>query len=265
MSPKRRWIETLARVGFAVKGLLYLVLGGLALRFALGDGGRLTDAHGAIATLLRTEYGRPLVGSVAVGLAFYAVWRFIEAFADANGKGTGAGGIASRAVYALSGCIYGLLAVDGMILSLAVGANGSGGAELPPTLLGSELAHWGAILVGLGLGGYGIAQLGRSLSSTLSDRLSLRRVERSAGPWPIRISRVGIAGRAVVLVLMGVVLVRRAATSTDAAAQTNSGDSLRLLAALPAGDWLLMLVAAGVIAYGVFQLVQARYRVITPP
>ena len=69
----------------------------------------------------------------------------------------------------------------------------------------------------------------------------------------------------MVLMLMAVVLLRRATTSVAAAARTDTGDSLRLIAALPTGDWLLAGVAAGLIAYGVYNLVMARYRRITPP
>lgn len=260
----RRWVETLARAGFGVKGALYLLLGGLALQFAVGAGGRLGNAYEAVAAVRATSYGQAIVGVVAIGLALYAAWRFLEAFADANGKGRDAGGLASRAVYALSGAVYAVLAIDAAILAFAPGSR-NGSTELPATLTGSVLAQWAAMLIAAGLVIYGIAQLRRSFSSSLSDRLSLHRVERDIGRWPVRVSRAGIAGRAVVLIMLGVVLARRATTSVDAASQTDTGDSLRVIAALPTGQWLLACVAAGLMAYGVFQLVQARYRRISPP
>ena len=78
-------VETLARIGFAVKGAVYLILGLLALLAGLGErGGRITDTHGAIATLLGQPFGRLVVGVLALGLALYSGWRFLEAFADAN-------------------------------------------------------------------------------------------------------------------------------------------------------------------------------------
>ena len=261
---RRAWVAALARVGFAVKGLLYLMLGALALQFALGNGGRLTDPSGAIAGLFTTPYGHPLVIAVASGLALYAAWRFLEAFADANNKGTDASAIASRAVYALSGVVYSVLAIDAGILAYA-GRRGATNTDLPTTITGSELARWMVLLVAAVLVGYGLMQLRRSASRRLSDQLSHARVQRHVGHWPVRISRIGIAGRGIVLLLMGVVLGQRAVTSVDAAARTGTADSLRLIAALPTGDWLLAGVAAGLMAYGVFQLVQARYRSITPP
>jgi hypothetical protein len=260
---QRTWIAALARLGFAVKGILYLLLGGLALRFATSGGGALTDPHGAVVALLQRPYGRPLVAFLAAGLAFYAAWRFLEAFADANNKGTDRDGLTSRAVYALSGSVYGLLAYDAARLALASG--GAGGVELPATMTGSPLARGMAMFIAVGLFAYGASQLWAAFSTSLSDQLSHGQVEHDAGRWPVRVSRVGIAGRAVVLMLMAVVLLRRATISASAAARTDTGDSLRLIAALPTGDWLLAGVAAGLIAYGVFNLVMARYRRITPP
>src|SRR5688500_11762479 len=261
---QRTWITALARLGFAVKGVLYLLLGGLALRFATSGGGALTDPHGAVVALLQRPYGRALVTFLAAGLAFYSAWRFLEAFADANNKGTDRDGLISRASSALSGIVYGVLAFDAASLVLASGA-ATGGVGFPATLTGSPLARSVAMFLAVGLFAYGVSQLWTAFSVSLSDQLSHGQVEHDAGRWPLRVSRIGIAGRAVVLMLMAVVLLRRATTSVAAAARTDTGDSLRLIAALPTGDWLLAGVAAGLIAYGVYNLVMARYRRITPP
>ena len=260
----RQWVERGARAGFAAKGIVYLVLGGLALRFALGQGGQLTDPHGAVARLLSTPYGRLLVGAVAIGLGLYAGWRFLEAFADANNKGSDRGALLARAKSAISGAVYGILAVDAATLALGTGS-GNSADDLPSTLLGGMLTRWTAGLVALVLIGYGLTQLRHALAAKLGDQLSASRVERHAGPWVLLVSRIGMAGRAVVLIAMGFILGRRAMASPRTAAETDTGDSLRLIAALPTGEWLLIGIAAGLIAYGLFQLVQARYRTISPP
>lgn len=261
----REWVERLARVGFAAKGVVYLVLGGLALRFALGEGGRLTDPHGAVAGLLATPYGRPLVGTLAAGLALYAGWRFLEAFADTNRKGSDRKALLARAKSGISGAVYGILAVDAAILVFGSRGGSSSPADLPSTLVGGTLAQWAALLVAAALIGYGAVQFRHALATRLGDQLSAGRVERHAGRWVVLISRIGLGGRAIVLAAMGVTLGRRALASASAAAATDTGDSLRLIGALPTGEWLLVGVAAGLIAYGIFQLVHARYRRITAP
>ena len=259
-----RWVESLARLGFAVKGILYLMLGGSALAFALRMGGHVTDLRGEVAWLLRAPGGRWLVGAFACGLALYAAWRFLEAFADANRKGRGSRALASRAVYAISGVVYGVLAYDAARLASArTGARGE--LAIPPTLTGSALAEPVAILVALAIGAYGVLQIRKAFSAKLSDQLHLARVQRHAGDWPVRISRAGIGGRGAVLVGIAAALLRRATESAAAAASVGTADSMRLAGALPNGRWLLGGMAAGLMAYGVFQLVQARYRTIRAP
>ena len=69
------------------EGIVYLILGGLATSAALGAGGRITDMRGALRAPLREPFGEALLGLLALGLVGYAIWRFLEAFADANREG----------------------------------------------------------------------------------------------------------------------------------------------------------------------------------
>lgn len=256
-------VEPLARGGFAVKGVVYVMLGALALIAASSAGGRVTDPLGAIATLLDEPFGRTAVLVVAAGLALYAFWRFLEAFADANGVGRKGKAIAKRAAWGLSGAVYALLAFDAARLALRWRPGGE--ANVPSTLLASPLAPWVVTVVALGIIAYAVKEFREGLARRLSERLNLRKMSREAGPVVVEISRVGILARAVVLAAMGVVLLRARTNPARAASGTDVGESLRLVAALPSGTLLLTLVAAGLVAYGVYQLVHARYRVITPP
>ena len=262
MGDRRAWMESLARIGFAAKGIVYLLLGGFALTFAFGGGGDITDAQGAVTRLLREPYGRLLIGALAVGLALYAVWRGLEAFADANRKGTGMSGIGARVAYAMSALVYGTLAFDASRLALSRPRSTNGG--VPPFLLDLVPGSWSVMVVALVLIAYGGLQVRRAFSRRLSDRLNIHHVSARAGEIVVRISRFGIAARGVVLALTGF-LILRGAESLRGAANTGTDDSLRLLAALPTGQWVLAWIAAGLMAYGVFQLVQARYRRIAPP
>jgi hypothetical protein len=261
----RAWMEPLARTGFVAKGVVYLLLGGLALQFALGGGGRITDSRGAVVSLLQEPYGRLTIGALAVGLALYAGWRCLEAFGDANRKGTNLQGLGARAGYFLSACVYGTLAFDAARLAGSPARASSGNErELPPLLFESAAGEWAVMAVAVALVVYGIVQGWRAFSRRLSDRLNLGRLSSQARPWVMRVSRFGIGARAVVLTLMGVIMFRRSA-SLRAAADTDTAESLRLLSTLPTGGWILAGVAAGLMAYGVYQFVHARYRAITPP
>ena len=112
-STARGWLEPIARAGFAAKGIVYLILGTLVTQAAFGAGGRITE-------LLGEPYGRPLLALLAMGLVGYALWRFLEAFADANRKGTSPKALGVRAGYAASGVVYGSLAIYATRLALRV-------------------------------------------------------------------------------------------------------------------------------------------------
>jgi hypothetical protein len=96
----------LARWGYAASGVVYLIVGFLALLASLRPGGRPTDAQGAFETILAQPWGRLLLGAVAFGLVGYALWRLVQAFWDADRQGQGASGLLKRVGYAGSGMLY---------------------------------------------------------------------------------------------------------------------------------------------------------------
>src|SRR5437879_11631312 len=90
----------LARLGYAVKGIVYLIIGGLALKLAIGHGGAATDQRGALQTIYEQPFGKFLLIIVGVGLVGFALWSFIQAIFDTEGKGTKAKGMLARVGYA---------------------------------------------------------------------------------------------------------------------------------------------------------------------
>ena len=89
-------LDRVTRLGFATKGLLTILVGVLALRHALGQGGRLTGQEGAIRTLRDQPFGQVALVVLTVGLSAYALWMFVSAFVDPQGKGTRIVGIVER-------------------------------------------------------------------------------------------------------------------------------------------------------------------------
>src|SRR5215207_4704218 len=109
IAPAAPWIERLARVGYAGKALLYTMVGVLALQAALGDGGRTTGSRGALATLVRQEYGDVVLIIIAAGLFGYAAWRIIDAALDPERRGTSAKGLAIRGGNLVRGIVHAVL------------------------------------------------------------------------------------------------------------------------------------------------------------
>jgi hypothetical protein len=129
--------------------------------------------------------------------------------------------------------------------------------EATSTAFGLTGADWLVWVVAAGIGGYGVYQLYRAWAAKLSDQLDTRDAAADVGPWVIGVSRFGIAARGVVFMAIGWLLVR-AATHHDPNRAGGIGDALRSLEAL--GRWPFAAIAVGLVAYGIYEMLNARYR-----
>jgi hypothetical protein len=253
------WVERMARIGYAAKALLYITVGIISAQAGLGRGGHATDTQGAMRVVHEVSYGRIILGIIAAGLIGYAVWRLVEAVVDPDGRGTNFKGVALRISFAIRGIFHGALGFTALRLAASSRTGGhadqtrhwaSRAFELP----GGELLVWAAAL---GILGYGLYQLYRAYASKLSKQLRLGELEPSTRHWIIGVSRFGIGARGVVFALVGFLLARAAARHSAAEAG-GVRKSLGVLAEM--GRWPFVAVALGLIAYGVYELVNARYR-----
>src|SRR5690348_13712123 len=105
------WVDRLARFGYVVRGVLYIVIGALAVEVALGRGGQTTTKGGAIVTIGSEPFGKFLLILIVVGLIGYSLWGFIRAFLDPLGRGTDPKGLAQRGGYVVSALTYGALII----------------------------------------------------------------------------------------------------------------------------------------------------------
>ncbi len=253
------WIERLARLGFAAKAVLYMTVGALAARAALGLGGNATpDSRAAMRSLLEQSYGRVLVGIVAIGLIGYAAWRIVEGVKDPERRGRGAKGIAMRARSIGTGILHAGLALSAVRLAMYQADSGGGQqkswAARALATPGGEIALWG---VALALMGYGVYQIYKGVKAKLDKRLTLGRMSYRARHALVAVSRFGIAARGVVFGAVGL-LIMRAAQQHDPNEAGGIREALRELIAL--GQWPFVAISVGLIAYGVYQLIEARYR-----
>jgi hypothetical protein len=262
------WIEGLARTGYVAKAVLYATIGTLAARAAISAGsaaggaaGGATDTRGAMTTVLHAPFGRALLITMAAGLAGYAVWRIIEAIVDPEQRGSDIKGLALRASYLARGVVHAALAYTAVKLALGASSSsaGSGARNKEATATAFDLpgGEWLVWAAALGIGGYGLWQLYRAAVAKLSKELDAGEASSEAGAWVIVVSRFGIAARGIVFLAIGW-LMARAVAQHDPERAGGIGDALRTLAEL--GRWPFAGIALGLIAYGGYQLVNARYR-----
>jgi hypothetical protein len=253
------WVERLARVGYAAKAVLYVTVGYLAAEAGLGRGGRLTDTEGALRVVDQASHGQALLLLIAAGLCGYGVWRLIEAIVDPERRGSTPKAIALRLGFAIRGIFHGALGVTAFRLALGDGSGASGDQARRWTGRAFDLPG-GELLVGLAgawIAGYGVYQFYRAGTPKMRRHLQLSELPERLRSWVLGISRFGIAARGVVFCLIGFFLAR-AALSHDAGEAGGIRESLRALSEL--GRWPFVLVAFGLVAYGVYEMVNARYR-----
>jgi Domain of Unknown Function (DUF1206) len=256
---KGPWVEWAGRLGLVAKGAIYAIVGLLAIAVPLGLGGKASDRQGALRTVAEQRYGEALLIALAVGFAGYAIWRFVEAFLDRDNEGSGPKALAKRLGYFGRGLIYAGSCF--VAVALVVGAGSGGGDERKETakLLDLPLGRWIVGAVGLGFLAAGAYNLYRSLTKKFRKDLREHEMRSDVRSWAIAVGVFGHAARGVVFGLIGLFLLK-AAIEYDPKEAIGLDGALRKLAQQTYGEWLLGLTAAGLVAYALFCIVQARYR-----
>ncbi|RYZ02706.1 MAG: DUF1206 domain-containing protein [Myxococcales bacterium] len=259
----RRWVEALARAGYATRGALYVIVGGLSALAAFGYGGETTDTKGALLELYRQPFGALLLTLAAVGLAGYAAFLVCRAALDPEGEARSQSGPLKRFWWALMAVLHASLAVWAISMVLGSGSSADGDEQtrgVTAMVLGwRPLGPWLVGAVGVGFGVGAAYDFYCAFSSKLDKALDLSRLSAGARRWAVRASRFGIAARACVSLAAGAFFIVAAVRSNPHEAK-GFADSLGSLRAMPMGAYLFAAVSLGLIAFGVYQLIEARYR-----
>lgn len=262
------WARRLAHTGYAAIGVVYLLVGGMAAAAAVGTRGESEGTRGALATVVGAPFGRVVLGAIAAGLVAYALWRFVQAWLDPEDRGTDGASLARRAGLVVSGLVYASLAVEAARLALTGGGSGGasagGGAEdWTASVLALPFGRIVVGLVGAGIVGHGLYQIQKGVRKDPLDPLDVSELGETPTAWLRRVGRAGLVSRGVVFALVGVFLVVAAWQGQSSEAR-GLGGVLRTLEEQPAGPYLLVVVAVGLAAYGLFQLAHARYHQVEP-
>ncbi|MGZ8493351.1 MAG: DUF1206 domain-containing protein [Gemmatirosa sp.] len=259
------WLTRAARLGYAARGVVYVTLALIALQAALGRR-QVEGQGGALREIATQPAGRFLLVLIALGLFGYAAWRLIEAARGAEGEGSDAKGIGLRFAHAGSGLLYGSLGLQAMRLFQGTATGRGDEARADDWTARLMAMPWGRALVaiaGLGVLVYAVQQLRRAARGDVTRHLDLRALDASGRENIVRLGRFGIGARGVVFIITGGFLLL-AARNADPSEATGLSGSLAMLETAPWGRWLMGLVALGLLAFGLFQIVHARYRQLQP-
>lgn len=244
------------RAGLVGRGLLYVVVGFLAVRVAFGDASSKPDQKGALAAVASQPFGRLMVLGLGVLFASYAIYRLTEAALDPDDDH-----LVQRVAAALRGLLYVALAFTAWSIALGGSSGGSEGTERDATVRALDVpgGRWLVAATGLGIIGAGLwhgwrAATGRFAKDLKEDEMpdAVERVMLVGGT-------IGSLARGIAFVLVGGFLTN-AGVSHDPSKPVGLDESLAELASAPAGTGLLSVVGVGLAAYGLFAVGRARYQ-----
>ncbi|HEV7195957.1 MAG TPA: DUF1206 domain-containing protein [Pedococcus sp.] len=245
-------LEAAARAGYAVSGLLHLLIGWIALQVAFGSVSKSADQSGALSALSANGLGKLLLWVAVAGFLGLALWQVADAVAGHPGSGRDAWG--GRAKAAGKAVVY--LALAWSAFGFARGRVTSSKAQsvdFTANLLAKPGGRAVVVVVGLAIVAVGIYHVVKGWT-----RKFLRDLEDSPGTWATRAGRVGYIAKGVALVIVGI-LFSAAGLHQQANEATGLDGALRTLRNEPFGMVLLALMAVGFAAFGLYSFARARH------
>ena len=253
-------MEGAARAGFTARGVIYLLVGLLALQIAFGDSGKQADQGGALEEVAQKPFGAVLLWALGIGLVGMALWRLSEAVFGAAGPDgrTWKKRLASgaRAVF------YGFVAYS--VLSFAAGSGGSGSSDgksrdATAKILDLPAGQWLMGVAGVTVLCAGIWMAVQAMRRSYHKHMRLGEMSRQVRRT---VDTAGVGGgvaRGLVFAVAGGFALR-AAVEYEPDKAKGMDDTLRSFTETPVGPWLLVVIAVGLMLFGVFSFAMARWR-----
>jgi type IV secretory pathway VirB2 component (pilin) len=256
------WLDVAARIGLVAYGIVYLLVGWLAVQLALGDHSENASPNGALAELAKQPFGEALVWAVAVGLVLLVVWRLVEAFFGHRDQ-EGADRVRKRLASGGKAVIYGALAVTAFKVAVAGGSGSSGGSSQTQKTMTAKLmdlpaGQWIVAAVGVAIIGYAVGVAWRGWKEKFADNLETEGKLGWSGAAYLLLGKVGHIAKGIAFAIVGSLFVY--AGVTHESGETGGLDqALQKVLQQPFGPYLLLVIAAGIICYGLFCFAWARH------
>lgn len=253
-------LEASARVGLIAYGVIHILISWLALQLAWGtSSSKSADPSGAFRTLADQPLGNILLWLVAVGLVALALWQGSEAIWGYRNR-EGAKRTRMQATSWAKAIIYVALAVGAASVALGSGSSSSQSQQQATSgVLAWPAGHAIVVVVGLVIVGVGVAGVVKGVRSSFSEEIETSSMSPGVRNGVARLGQVGYIAKGVALGLVGGLLGYAALTYDQQEAPGLDG-ALQTILAQPFGRFLLTTVAIGFLAFGLFAMLQSRYR-----
>jgi hypothetical protein len=255
------YVKPIAQAGLLAKGVVYCLLGVFVFMAAFHINGQSTDntdKAGVFSFIYRQTGGQIMLGIITLGLICYTIWRGIQTFGDTEQKGSDAKGIAVRARYLCSGLVYASLAGFAIkMLFFSKSSSGDNKQNMVQELLNKPFGQWLVGLAALIFVAVGVYQIYYGLSekyrkhATKGGNTSNKKIIVGAG-------KIGYVARGIVWLIIGWLFIKAALHSNSSEAGDTS-EAFNFLSQASYGPYLLAAIGIGLLCYGLFNFIRARY------
>src|SRR5512133_3266747 len=251
-------MEALTRIGYGTRGLIYIIMGLLAVQVALGKGGALASPLGAIAKIGKQPGGMLLLWVVLLGLVSYSLWGVVRAVFDPLHKGNDMKGLIARAGFLASAFGYAILILPtyGYVTGKSLASSGSQSQKMITSIMAMPWGRWAIGIIGLAALAAGLYQIYLGFKAGFDKQFETYALTPKQIKLATDVGRFGTAARGVVLTLVGGLIVL-AAYRANPSQPIGMDAALATLLHQPYGIWLLGVVAVGLIAFGCYSMLSA--------
>ncbi|MFD2164051.1 DUF1206 domain-containing protein [Paradesertivirga mongoliensis] len=261
------WIKPIAKLGLAAKGIVYCLIGLLAIMSAFHLGGQTsekTNKEGVFQFILEQPAGKLILAVITLGLFCYAVWRFLQTFLDTERKGSNAKGFAKRFSYFFSGLTYLALAFFSLKFVLNGRKGGGGGSSQKDTvsdILNQPFGQWLLGIVALIIAGIGVYQIWYGNSEKYRKHVDLQELDHDAARSLMRAGKIGYISRGIVWLIIAFLFLK-ATLNNKASEAGDTASAFGFVEQSSFGTYLLAALGLGLICYGVMNFVRAVFEKI---
>lgn len=257
-------VSSMARFGLIAKGVVYCLIGLLAFMAAFEIGGKGsddTDKQAIVRFVDDQPGGKILLALLAAGLVSYSIWRFVEAFKKDHHSGSGVKKTGRKARYIFSGVVYlsiAFFAIRVLFNNDDSGGGGSANEGYAAMLLSKPMGQWLLGLAALILAGIGFYQIYYGLSEKYRKHVSQLSLHSNRSKYLLRAGKVGYVSRGLVWLIVSF-LMFKAALHSNAKEAGDTAKAFDFLERASYGSYLLGALGLGLLLYGAFNFVRAKY------
>jgi hypothetical protein len=249
------WLEWAIRAGLICYGVVHLLVGWLSLQLAFGQTDEKASNKGAMQELSQQPFGDALVWAIAIGMFLLVLWRLLELFFGHQEK-DGSDRWKARAVSGLKAALYAVVGISA--LNVAMHSGSSGGSTWTQTVMDWPAGQWIIAAVGLAVIAYGANHVRKGFTESYAKHLSSEGKSGQTGKAYLMFGKVGYIGKGIAIAIVGGLILYGGITH-DASKSGNLDQALHKVLTYPFGQFLLVIIAAGLICYGLFCFARARH------